>query len=263
MWATDPGDVLTYSLSGTNEASFDINRATGQLITKALDFEDASNPGNNEFVVTVTATDPFGVMDMSVVTITVTDVNEAPSVSGAASIDHAENGTVLDIDAEAGDVQAAIYIATDIDASDDAADLKWTLSGADASKFSITDTGATRTLAFKANPNYESPGDSGGNNVYEVTLVVTDSKGNSDEQEVTVKVTNMEEAGTVTLSTLQPRVGFPVTATLTDADNTTPGSVSWQWYKGTVRQDLLGTLDDNECVAAATNDCFIKGACRV
>ena len=33
---------------------------------------------------------------------------------------------------------------------------------------------------------------------------------------MTVKVTNMEEMGTVTLSTLQPRVDFPVMATLAD-----------------------------------------------
>ena len=98
------------------------------------------------------------------------------------------------------------------------------------------DTGVTNTLAFKANPNYESPGDSGGNNVYEVTLVVTDSKGNTDEQDVTVKVTNIEEDGVVTLSTLQPRVGFPVTATLADPDNVTAGSVSWQWYRGELTQ---------------------------
>ena len=52
-----------------------------------------------------------------------------------------------------------------------------------------------------------------------MTLVVTDSKGNTDEQDVTVKVTDIEEDGVVTLSTLQPRVGFPVTATLADPDN--------------------------------------------
>ena len=69
------------------------------------------------------------------------------------------------------------------------------LSGADASKFGITTDGATRTLSFKANPDYESPGDSGRNNVYEVTVKVTDSEGNSDEQDVTVKVTNVEEDG--------------------------------------------------------------------
>ncbi len=255
--ATDSGDVLTYSLSGAGVESFDINRATGQLITKALNYEEETS-----YTVTVTATDPFGVMVTSVVTITVTDVNEAPSVMGAASIDHAENGTELDTDAEVDDVQAAIYIATDVDADDEAADLKWTLSGADASKFSITDTGATRTLSFKETevPDYESPGDSGGNNVYEVTVKVTDSKGNSDEQEVTVKVTNVEEDGVVRLSTLQPRVGFPVTATLADPDNVAADSVSWQWYKGNVTQDGLDTLDENECVDAATNECFIKGA---
>ena len=257
--ASDPGDVLTYSTSGADAASFDINRATGQLTTKAaLDYEDADI---RESSVTVTATDPFGATAMSVVTITVTDVNEDPSVSGAASIDHAENGTELDIDAEASGVQDADYTATDEDGDDDAATgLTWLLSGADASKFDITTTGATRILSFKANPDYEAPGDSGRNNVYEVTVKVTDSEGNSDEQDVTVKVTNVEEDGTVTLSTLQPRVDFPVTATLADPDNIAAGSVSWQWYKGNVTQNELETLDGNECVDAVTNNCFIKGA---
>jgi hypothetical protein len=156
--ATDPGDVLTYSLdTGNDAASFDINRATGQLTTKAaLDHETKET-----YTVTVTATDPFGATVTSVVTITVTDVNEDPSVSGAASIDHAENGTELDIDAEASGVQDAIYTASDEDDADNAATgLTWLLSGADASKFDITTTGATRTLSFKANPDYESPGDS-------------------------------------------------------------------------------------------------------
>ena len=261
--ATDPGDVLTYSLSGVDAVSFDINRATGQLTTKAaLNFEMAVDQGaNNEYEVTVTATDPFGANDSANVTITVTDVNEDPSVSGAASIDHAENGTELDIDAEAANVQAAEYTATDEDGDDDAdTGLTWLLSGADASKFDITDDGAGRTLSFKDDPDYESPGDSGGNNVYEVTVKVTDSKGNSDEQDVTVKVTNMEEPGVVTLSTLQPRVGFPMMATLADPDNITAGSISWQWYKGTVTQQGLASLDGNECVGANANECFIKGA---
>ena len=256
--ATDSGDVLTYSLdTGTDAAAFDINRATGQLTTKAaLDHE-----GDDEYTVTVTATDPFGAPVTSAVTITVTDVNEDPSVSGAASIDHVEDGTVLDIDAENDGADPAVYTATDEDEADNAATgLTWTLSGADAGKFDITTTGVARTLSFENAPDFESPGDSGRNNVYEVTVKVTDSKGNSDEQDVTVKVTNVEEDGTVTLSTLQPRVDFPVTATLADADNITAGSVSWQWYKGSVTQGQLDTLDMSECVDATSNDCFIKGA---
>ena len=51
-----------------------------------------------------------------------------------------------------------------------------------------------------------------------------------------------------------------MTATLADADNITAGSVSWQWYKGTVRRDTLARLDMNECVEATTDECFIKGA---
>ena len=161
----------------------------------------------------VTATDPFPAAATSQVTITVTDVNEDPSVTGDASIDHPESNEdqVAALVADPG-----VYTGSDVDAADPVADLTWLLSGADASKFSIPEIGATRTLSFKANPDYESPGDSGGNNVYEVTVVVTDTKGNTDEQDVTVKVTNIEEDGVVTLSTLQPRVGFPVTATLAD-----------------------------------------------
>ena len=38
----------------------------------------------------------------------------------------------------------------------------------------------------------------------------------------------MKEAGTVTLNTLQPRVGIGVMATLTDLDGATSG-VTWKW----------------------------------
>ena len=138
------------------------------------------------------------------------------------------------------------------------------MSGADAGKFNISTTGgATRTLSFKEEPDYESPGDSGRDNVYEVTVKVTDSKGNSDEKDVTVKVTNVEEDGTVTLSTLQPRVSFPVTATLDDPDNVTAGSVSWQWYRGATLQTnpLPGrmrrlTNADSCAIKDATSDTY-------
>ena len=93
--------------------------------------------------------------------------------------------------------------------------------------------------------------------MYEVTVEVTDSKGNSDEQDVTVKVTNVEEDGTVTLSTLQPRVGFPVTATLADPDNVAADSVSWQWYRGAdIQTDTL----PEECAETTSNNCAVKDA---
>ena len=144
--------------------------------------------------------------------------------------------------------------------ADPVASLKWSLSGADASKFDISVTTPMRTLTFKDAPDYESPVDSNRDNVYEVTVVVRDSAGNTDEQAVTVKVTNMEEAGVIELSTLQPRLSFPITATLTDADNITAGSVSWQWYKGDVTQARLGRVwTTNECVDASYQQLLHQG----
>ena len=84
-----------------------------------------------------------------------TNVNEAPMLSvsgGATSIDRAENGTDLDDDTTST-VMEDEFTVVDEDTVDVPADLKWSLSGDDASKFDIqlaTATGNMRTLAFKA-----------------------------------------------------------------------------------------------------------------
>lgn len=69
--AMDPdGDTLTYSLRGTDAASFDIEMSTGQLMTKAaLDYETKTS-----YMVTVTATDPDDESDSINVTIDI--INE-------------------------------------------------------------------------------------------------------------------------------------------------------------------------------------------
>ena len=72
----DAGDTLTYTLGGADMASFDIDGATGQLMTKdPLDFETMPS-----YTVTVTASDGTDEA-MVTVTITVTDVDE-PVVAG-------------------------------------------------------------------------------------------------------------------------------------------------------------------------------------
>ena len=241
--ATD-ADVLTYSLEDDDVAFFSIDRATGQLKTKAaLDHENEAS-----YTVMVTAADPFGASATANVTIEVTDVDEAPSIPSAATsaIDHQEN-------LAATTVLATAYTATDPEDNDN--DLEWSLSGVDEGQFAIGEDNGE--LTFKAAPDFESPGDSNEDNVYEVTVVVTDSEGNSDELEVTVKVGNVEEGGEITLSTLQPRVGYPVTATLADPDNITADSVSWQWYRGSV--DTEDTLPE-ECAETTADNCAIKGA---
>ena len=213
--ATDSGDVLTYSLGGTDETSFDINRATGQLSTKAaLDHETKGT-----YEMEVTATDPFGEDATAAVTIEVTDVNEDPTITGspAAVISFAEIGETTNL---------PTYTAIDQD-EDETDSLEWSLKGADEGQFDISSAGV---LTFDGTPNYESPGDANRDNDYKVTIVVTDAKGNTDEHDVTVTVTNVEEDGTVTLSTLQPRVGVELTADLTDPDLDIT-DLTWAWSK--------------------------------
>ena len=78
------------------------------------------------------------------------------------------------------------------------------------------------------------PADADGDNVYEVVVAASDADSNRGEKSVEVKVANVEEPGTVTLSAAQPRVGVSLTASLTDID----GGVSdlkWQWSDDTDR----------------------------
>ena len=222
--ATDIGadgnqEVLLYTLGGTDADSFDIDRSTGQLKTKAdLDYEDSDNT-DHEYEVTVTAADPSDTNSNQsratiTVTIEVTDVDEDPSINdGAATkitlteITLAQTDTTITRDGVVdntllsptdGAVILAPYAATDHDDDNDEDDdtkLTWSLSGADSEKFSISNEGTPRQLTFKGSLNFEDPTDSGGNNVYNVTVVVIDSDGQTDSLDVAVTVTNKEEDG--------------------------------------------------------------------
>ena len=91
--ASDPdGDTLTYSLGGTDAASFAIAATTGQLQTKAsLDHESRAS-----YSVTVTAADPSGATASIGVTISVTDVDEPPGKPAAPTVT-ASSSTSLDV----------------------------------------------------------------------------------------------------------------------------------------------------------------------
>ena len=140
-------------MAGTDSGDFEIS-TSGELTFKNIpDFDrPADSGGNNEYNVKVRAFDgsKTGTLD---VTITVTNLNEAPSTpTGMAAITVPENTS--------GNL--ARYSSTDPDMG---ATVTWDVSGTDADDFRIDSSG---NLAFDGAPDYEIPGDSGGNNVYEV-----------------------------------------------------------------------------------------------
>ena len=217
--AADPdnGDTLTYALGGTDAGSFDIVTTSGQLQTK----DGLNREAKDSYTVTVSVRDSKNASgaadtatDASVtVTITVTDENETPVITGDSSPDYVENDTA----------DVANYTATDPDNGT----IIWSLSGADASKFFISANGV---LTFKTSPDFEARASSNNSNAYQVTVEATDGT-NPVTLDVTVSVTNVEEAGTVTLSSVQPQVDTVLTATLSDPDIVS-GNPTWQWARG-------------------------------
>ena len=228
---------MTYSLSGTNAGSFEIDPATGQITVgsrTALNHEATPS-----YSVTVRVTEASGdTVDQEPVTITVNDVNEAPMViEGVTMKTHAEDDADVNDDGAAA-LAVAGYTATDPDVD---TILTWSVDGADKGLFSISnEIGMLGELTFKDAPNYEMPADAGSDNVYNVTVVATDDGVDADGEnemtamrDVVITVTNVEEAGTVTLSAQQPKAGVELTASVTDLDGGVTG-VKWQWYDGAI-----------------------------
>ena len=220
LTATDPDDdTLTYSLGGTDTGSFRIVQATGQLQTKL--------PLNSEvkdtYTVMVTATDPSGEFDTITVTINVTNVDEAPGVSGPTSLNYKENDIVA----------VGSYAAT----NPENGTIVWGKSGDDSDDFSISNTGE---LTFSTPPNFELPSDTGADNVYHVTVEAFDGA-DTGSLAVTVTVTNEDEWGSLATPFDQPEVDIELTALLVDRDGTVSGE-TWKWENSSDGQTNWATI---------------------
>ena len=186
-------------------------------------------------MVKVIATDSFGATASIDVTITVTDVNEGPEITGSAQEDYPENGTGSVATFTAVDPEVAGAITWSLDAGEDA--------GEDAGAFEIDK--ASGVLTFAEVPDYEMPADGDTNNEYMVTVVATDADGMTTNEEVTVKVTNVDEAATVTLSAVAPYPGVDLTATHSDLDGEITGA-EWQWSRSRSKTRSYNDIENAE-----------------
>ena len=117
--------------------------------------------------------------------------------------------------------------------------LSYSLSGTDASSFGIDSS--TGQLIVKEPLDFETQ------SVYEVTIRVSDDRNASDDVDVTITITNVDETGTVAVSAEQPQVGTALVVSVSDPD----GSVSniyWQWATSSDRSnwsDISGANSDS------------------
>jgi hypothetical protein len=177
----DPGDTLTLSLSGgADRARFVIDPWGNLFFVTAPDFEAPSDVGgDNIYDVQVKVTDSSGLSDVQDLAVTVTRFVSA----NAPIITSNGAGPTAALQVADNDPYVTAVQVTDPDPGDTRT---YSLSGgADMAKFIVNEGGV---LSFIAAPRFATPADSGGNNVYDVQVKVTDSGGLSDVQDLAVTV---------------------------------------------------------------------------
>jgi Ca2+-binding RTX toxin-like protein len=221
--ATDTdGPATAYAvIGGADAALFAIDPATGALTFKtAPDFENPADANHdNVYDVIVQASDGVNV-DRQTLAVTVGNLNDnAPmltSFGGAAAV-------ALTVDENA--VAAATIRASDADG--DALTYAIT-GGADAALFAVD--AASGQLTFLAPPDYEMPGDSDHDRIYQVVVSAGDGA-NSVAQTLAISIANLNDNAPIISSNgggASAALGVAenstavTTVTATDADATTP-----------------------------------------
>ena len=231
--ATDPeSDTLTYSLESGDEL-FDIDARTGRLRTEAaLDHEVADS-----HTVVVGVSDMLDsndeedaeVDDTITVTVIVDDVDEAADISLEPGSRVSATGNGLGV-AENHTGTVATFTPSDPE-NKIGLTYMWSLGGTDRLGFAVTAAGE---LTFDQTPDYERPADSGGDNVYNLTVNALDSDGLTGRIDVTVAVEPVNEppiiSGDTTPAIEEDGTVLVATYTATDPERAT---LAWEPLAGT------------------------------
>ena len=215
----DATGALGYSIvGGADVARFTINAATGALsFASAPDHEAPVDSGANNVYDVIVQVSDGSFVDSQSIAVSIGNLNDnAPVITSGgggatASVSVAENGTAV------GTVSA-----TD---ADGAGPLSFSIvGGADAARFTID--ASTGVLGFVNAPDHETPTDAGADNIYDVTVQVSDGT-LTDSQSIGVTVTDVNDnapvitsngAGASTSINVAENVPFVTTVSALDAD---------------------------------------------
>ncbi len=175
-------NAITYSLDDDAGGRFAINSTTGVVtVNGALDYETSSGHW-----VTIRASSDDGSSSTLAFMIAVNPTNDnSPTITSdgggaTAAVNVTENAT-------------AVTTVTATDADLPAQILNYSIfGGADGSEFAIN--ASTGALTFAAAPDFEIPGDANGDNIYEVTVQVSDGAGGTDTQAISVTVADTNDS---------------------------------------------------------------------
>jgi VCBS repeat-containing protein len=188
-----------------------------------------ASSAHNEFIAGTTYTDTFAVSaadgTTTSVTVNIEGTNDKPVFTSGKTAVFAENAI------------GVVYDANATDADNPDTDLTYTLGGADAAFFNIdTQTGA---VTFKAAPDFNAPADTGGDNVYDIAVSVSDGS-LSRSRDVAVTVTEAFEGikGTVNNDILNGTIGVDIINGL-DGNDILNGDGGNDTLQGGLGEDVL------------------------
>ena len=220
--ATDPeGSAVTYTLSGTGSDNFNIDTNGNITLANTLDYETVSS---YELTIVV---DEGTYASTEVVTVSVADVNEAPSLSTSVAFNAFQENTAT-----------GTTIATSSVTDPEAGAITYSLSGTGSENFAVSSDG-TVTLANSL--DYETA------TAYEITLTANDGA-NSVSQTITVNVGDINEAPTVSATLAASSFAEDVSTGTTIATSSASDPES-----STITYSLSGTGSDNFSVDANGN----------
>jgi hypothetical protein len=172
--------------------------------------------------------DGANVSAATLATITVTPVNDAPVITYNAGLSRS-----IAIEENRSPVLAQIT-ATDVEGGA----LSYSLTGADAGDFLVDAGGRVR---FAETPNFETPVDGNVNNVYNVSVRVTDAAGAWDSVALAVTVRDVPEAPTPVVN------GTP-------AGETVNGTAASEILVGFAGTDTINAGAGNDIIRATVGD---------
>ncbi|PSJ40697.1 M10 family metallopeptidase C-terminal domain-containing protein [Allosphingosinicella deserti] len=238
---------ITYSLGGKDAVLFDINSATGSIHLRGaqgsttLDFEAPSDHDfDNIYRLTLVASadNSTAFQELS---LTITNVNEGLAIFSdgggeVAQLSVAENSRVVTtVQAKDQDGEPARY---------------YIAGGADASRFTIDVNSGV--LQFVTAPDFETPRDANGDNVYDVTVVATDGAF-EDIQALSIQVKDVAEGGAVLYGTSASETFSP-----SASRRTTEGADSVYAREG--HDTIYGVGGDDLLYGEGGDDVLIGGA---
>lgn len=177
--------------------------AGASISNLALSFSNNGANGSNDTV---------QVSNITLSGVSSTPVNHAPVITSNGG------GHTALVSIEEGKTTVTTVVASDED--DDP--LTYSLDGVDKDKFAIDSNGV---LAFTSTPGYDVPTDADGDNAYEVTVIVSDGKGATGTQSITVTVVR-SAATSVSQNTvtLKAHTADSITLNFTVTSNDLPGA---------------------------------------